>query len=165
MAIRSSLELDAYKSHFETEIIFVTDEAGNPGRIFKLEFKRSLGLSSEMPVTRFQELDVSVTGLLADMRNRIMVRNRNVADLFLEPKPHIAIVRSRANNDILLSPPHPLLMPYYGMVYELILMQKKHTEGMEKALWKVLKRRFGAFLYQQEEEVIERTFGELILSE
>lgn len=166
LAIRSVLELDERKSHFETEITFVTDEAGNPdGGIFRLEIKRYLGLSIERPVTRLQELDVSVPGFLAGMRDRIPIRNRKIAELLLEPRPHVAIVRSRANGEIVLPPSHPLLMPYYGMVNEALTTQhhENQARSREKSLYGVLKRRFGAFLYQQEETAIENTLGELIV--
>lgn len=166
LAIRSVLELGVHKSHFKTEITCATDEAGDSsGRIFRLELERFLGSSSEMPVTRLRELDESIVGLLTNMWDRIPIRNRKIADLFLEPRPHVAVVRSRLIDDFVLSPSHPLLTPYYGMVYELISTQKKTCKRDLSIPWGILRHRFGAFLYQQEEEVIDRTFGELLLSE
>jgi len=97
-------------------------------------------------------------------------KHKRIGDLCLEPTSHVATATQCYGTDtFLLSPSHPLLLIYYGMIFEAIVIKKRECsrevvkDYAHAALWGTLKHRFGAFLYQQEMQLVKVTLGEVII--
>ena len=174
LAIRSIIEFDLGSSTFETELTFTENgiyDISGPG-VYRAKFVRTLGDKSNirLPATVIGEFHQPLETFLNDLYEReFATKSSRIADLCLEPVPHVAtVIQLHANEKFLLPPSHPLLLLHYGMIYEGIVTRRKHPfdEGIPNvmaraAIWDILKRRFGAFLWQQETISAANTLGQI----
>ena len=170
VAIRSSLDFKHGSSILNTELIFMENGVADPG-ICRMRCKRILGDGVELPATKIETPLLSLETFLTDLREEWFTSKdtSRIADLCLEPQRHVAtVVQLYATDRLLLPPSHPLLMLHYGMVYEGIATRHKDRSmydlpggALHVSLYGILKRRFGAFLYQQEITSVKNTLGQI----
>lgn len=171
VAIRSSLEFKLGSSRFDTKLFFM-DSSDASSRIYRMRFKRTLGDDLKWSVTRLGEFNQPLETFLKDQHDLYFAdMSSRIADLSLEPVSHVAVVTQLyASDKFLLPPSHPLLMLHYGMVYEGLLAREKHPLVFYEdvvdvqtytTVLGILRRRFGAFLWQQEAISAENTLGQI----
>jgi len=143
--------------------------------VYRVRGGRVLGdnFNLERPVTKLEGFSLPLETFLMNLYDQeFCSKRRELAGLFLEPQPHVATFMRVYSTDVVLLPPsHPLLLLNYGMIYEAIATNEKNPSDKNSSLdmcivsvfWGILKRRFGAFLYQQEKISIETTIGELMV--
>lgn len=171
LAVRSFVDLEhPWKmSTFDAELICMVQNS-NP-RVFQARFTRTLGTGLGDRYSRFTLLDLPFEKFLTDWCDRL-ARTTSVAysEKILAPVPHIAQVsRLYARDTLCLPPSHPLLLLYYGMVYDemraerLIDSADNQTRNRaERDFLKILGYRFDAFLFQQQRICSESTIGQIL---
>lgn len=158
VVVRSSITFNQGTSVFHTELLLV----GEDNEICRVICSRSLGSNIYPPVTKLETPNVLLEVFLTTLVDQwnFTKKTSRLAELCLEPVPHVAIISQYyATNEHLLPSSHPLLMIYYGMVCDGIATQQKHSV---RTIWPVLLRRFKAFLYQQEATLVKNTIGQLL---
>lgn len=169
VVIRSYVEFKHESSTFETQLIFKKN--AEDLEIHRVECRRTLGNPIALPTTKLMSSKAPLGDYLGDLFSP-WPSSIYKSWKYLEPTSHIALInRFCATDRLLLLPSHPLLMLYYGMVYELIVTRKRNrTEDDGKLsynltveLWEILKHRFGAFLLQQKVIAVENTLGQILV--
>jgi len=165
VAIRSFLDFELDSSIFETELVFRENPAG---QLYRVNFERSLGRKPRGKV-HIETYNGPFLAFLEDWRDYLYVRRKNEAIMhkFIEPLPHVALVRlCYANDQLFLPPTHPLLLLNYGMIYEGIATERwtyRSDEFDAGNLLSTLAFRFRAFLYQQEILALKATIGDVAI--
>jgi len=170
IAIRSSLEFLESYSCFEAEVIFIDDYSLPQHRgVCRMYFKRYLGEIIGLHITKIHAFNQPPETFLEEFAERehdtkgVALGTRSV-----QPVAHLGILTRLGSKDLLILPSsHPLLLLHYGMMYEEILIGKRSSGNsrMEQdyaAVCSTLKRRFGAFLHQQESALMKSLIGEIL---
>lgn len=169
VAIRSSITCERVSTSFDTELLLIGK--GKPdvtSGIYSIRCKRTLGLSIDLPITKIEGFRLSFETFLRIQHDRWLInRSGRLAEIYLEPLPHVAtVIQFGATDQFFLPSSHPLLMLHYGMVYEgIVAREKNHSDYGYGFIWEILEHRFGAFLYQQQTLSAKATLGELIIPE
>ena len=128
VAIRSSITCERVSTSFDTELLLIGK--GKPdvtSGIYSIRCKRTLGLSIDLPITKIEGFRLSFETFLRIQHDRWLInRSGRLAEIYLEPLPHVAtVIQFGATDQFFLPSSHPLLMLHYGMVYEGIVARRK----------------------------------------
>ena len=159
VVIRAEVEFRVQCVDFSVILMYMEKDAG----VYQINCNRSLGASIDVPKTTLTHYDVSPEAYLENMYNYWTHSPRRFpAENWIKPVSHAAIVQPFLSSHVHSLPPsHPLLLSYYGMVWERLREERRKTsETVDRRMaWETFERRFKTFLTQQEFLALENTVG------